>query len=116
MIEVASWDEIRRAVNYNKVVIVEYYDPDDKVSKELSMALKKINEVADPSILFLRVSIKRNPELVKDLRNIPCIRVYVNGRIVFEQQGGFGRRDLDLLVLRRSIRRVLRSFNITYKI
>lgn len=116
MIEITSVEELRRAMESYKVVIVEYYDPDDKVSREFSKAVKMLQRYLDPEGIILRVSVKKSPELVKDVKTVPCLRVYLFGKLVFEQQGGFGKRDLDLLVLRRSIRHTLRGLNVSFKI
>ena len=116
MYEVTSIEEIKRAINSNRVVIIEYYDPDSKESREFSKAVKAMERTLDPSILLLRVSIKRFPYLMDGIKEIPCIRVYLDGRLVFEQQGGFGKRDLDLMVLRRSIRSTLRGLNASFRI
>ncbi len=116
MYEVTSLDEIRRALKSNKIVIIEFYDPEDRCSREFSKAVRAMEQTLDPSILLLRVSAKEHPELLNGIKEIPCIRVYLDGRLVFEQQGGFGRRDLDLFVIRRSIRSTLRSLNVYAKI
>jgi len=116
MYEVSSIDEIKRAISSNRVVIIEYYDPDSRESREFSKAVKAMEHTLDPSILLLRVSIKKFPSLIDGIKEIPCIRVYLDGRLVFEQRGSFGNRDLDLIVLRRSIRSTLRNLNATFKI
>ncbi len=116
MIEVSNVEELRRAMSTYKVVIIEYYDPDDRVSREFSKAVKMLQKHLDPNGIILRVSLKEHPELASDVKTIPCLRVYLSGRLVFEQQGGFGNRDLDLMVLRRSIRHTLRGLNAAFKI
>lgn len=116
MVEVKDMEELKRALNFYKVVIVEYYDPDDEVSREFSKAVKMLQEHLDPEGIILRISKKDHPELASDVKTIPCLRVYLYGRLVFEQQGGFGNRELDLTVLRRSIRHTLRGLNVAFRI
>ncbi len=116
MIEISDPSEIKRAMNFYRVVIIEYYDPEDRVSQEFSRAVKMLQEHLDPSGIILRVSTRDHPELASDVKTIPCLRVYLDGRLVFEQQGGFGKRDLDLTVLRRSIRHTLRGLNVSFRI
>ncbi len=116
MIEVESKTDIERAILSNKVVIIEYYKENDSRNKEFSRAVKYLERHVDPSILVLRVCIDKNPELSKDIKDTPALRVYLDGKLVFEQYGSFGKSDLDLYVLRRSIRHVLRSFNISLKV
>ncbi len=116
MIEVSSREEIRRAIASNRVVVIEYYDRDSREGREFSKAVKYLEKHIDPSIIVLRVSAKDHPELLDGIKALPTIRMYLNGKLVFEQQGGFGNTELDLMVLRRSMRSVLRSFNIAFKI
>ncbi len=116
MIEVRSREEIDRAIASNRVVIIEYYDKESRIGREFSRAVKYLEKHIDPSILILRVSAREHPELLDGVKELPLLRVYLDGKLVFEQQGGFGKTDLDLMVLRRSIRSVLRSFNVAFKI
>jgi len=116
LIEISSRDDFIRAIKANKVVIVEYFDPDNENSKKFYLTIKDVERHVDPSILVARINIRKIPELSKGVHTLPCIRVFLDGEVVFEQQGVFGKRDLDLMVLRRGIRSVLRSRNVSLKI
>lgn len=116
ILEISTREELVRAIKANNVVVVEYYKPDSIESKKFGRVVKQLTRYADPRILFLRVNIDKNPQLGDGIDEIPCIRVYYKGKIIFEQKGSFGKEDLDLLVLRRSIRSVFHGFNIAFKI
>lgn len=116
MPEIRDPSDIKRAMNFYRVVIIEYYDPEDKVSREFSQAVKMLQKTIGPDGIILRVSTRDHPELAGDVKTVPCLRVFLNGKLVFEQQGGFGDRHLDLTVLRRSIRSTLRGLNIAFRI
>ncbi|ADI32286.1 thioredoxin family protein [Staphylothermus hellenicus] len=116
LVEISSKEEFFRAVKSNDVVIIEYYNQNSVESKKFSRVVKQLSRYADPRILFLRINIGKNPDLGEGVNEIPCIRVYYKGKMIFEQKGSFGREDLDLFVLRRSIRSVFYGFNIAFKI
>ncbi|ABN70358.1 hypothetical protein Smar_1266 [Staphylothermus marinus F1] len=116
LIEINSREELFRAIKSNDVVIIEYYNLDSHESKKFSRVVKLLSRYADPRILFLRINVGKNPDLSEGVNEIPCIRVYYKGKIIFEQKGSFGKEDLDLFVLRRSIRSVFHGFNIAFKI
>ncbi len=116
MIEINTRDDFIRAIKTNQVVIVEYFDPDNEESKKFYPTMKDVEKHVDPSILVLRINVKKTPELSNGIHTLPCIRVFLDGKVVFEQQGVFGRRELDLMVLRRGIRSVLRNRNVLLKI
>jgi len=116
MLEVASREEFIRALRANDVVMIEFYDPESRESSEFSYVVKELSKHADPRILVLRVNVKKTPELGVGVRTIPCLRIYYRGEVIFEQQGYFGKFDLDVYVLRRSIRSVFNSMNLGYRI
>ena len=77
MYEVSSIDEIKRAISSNRIVIIEYYDPDSRESREFSKAVKAMEHTLDPSILLLRVSIKKFPSLMDGIREIPLSLIHI---------------------------------------
>ncbi|MET1160634.1 MAG: thioredoxin [Thermoprotei archaeon] len=116
MLEVSSREELNRALRANDIVMIEYYDPESKKSREFNFVIKELVKYIDPRILVLRVNVKRAPELSSDVSTIPCLRVYYRGELIFEQQGYFGNVELDVYVLRRSIRSVFYDRNLKYRI
>ncbi len=116
VVEINNREDFIRALKANNIVVIEYYDPDDTESTRFDRVVKKLTKHADPRILFLKINISKNPELGDGVNKLPCLRVYYRGRIIFEQKGSFGKEDLDLYVLRRSIRSVFHGFNISFKI
>lgn len=116
MLEISSHEELMRALKANEVVFIGYYDPGSKEGMLFHDVYRELEKHVDPGILVLKINVRKNPELVKGLSTIPCIRVYYKGRLVFEQQGFFGKIDFDVYVLRRSIRSVFHELNISYRI
>jgi thioredoxin 1 len=116
VIEINNREDFIRALKANSIVVIEYYDPENEESTKFDKVVKKLTKYADPRILFLKININRNPELGGGVKELPCLRVYYRGKIIFEQKGSFGKEDLDLHVLRRSIRSVFHGFNISFKI
>lgn len=116
MLDISSREEFVRAIRSNSVVLIGYYDSESEMGKFFGRVYKELTKHVDPQILVLRVDTNRAVELSCDLKSSPCIRVYYMGKLVFEQRGFFGDLDLDLYVLRRSIRSVLRSYNLTYRV
>ncbi len=116
MLEISNREELIRALKANEVVLIGYYDPDSREGMMFHYIYRELQKHADPRILVLRVNTRKNPEFVKELPTVPCIRVYYKGRLVFEQQGFFGKLDLDVYVLRRSIRSVFHGLNISFRI
>ncbi len=114
-LEVDNKGLINRALRFYEVVVIEYYDPDNPVSYEFSRAVRAMAATSDPSVMYLRVNVKRHPELAEG-GEAPMLRVYHRGVLVFEQQGGFGKKDLDLYVLRKSIRETLRGLDINIRV
>ncbi len=116
MLEIKSREEFIRALKANDVVFIEYYDSSSDESKLFYDVMRELVKHIDPRILVLRIDARRYPELSKDVSHVPCLRIYYRGEIIFEQQGLFGIRDLDLYVLRRSIRSVFSDMNIAFKV
>jgi len=116
MFEVSSREELIRALNANDIVVIGYYDPDSPSGRFFIEMFNKLEKYVDPVILMLGINTRRNPELATDISSNPCIRVYYKGRVVFEQLDFFGKTDLDIYVLRRSIRTVLFNLNVKVKI
>lgn len=116
MLEINSREDLVRALRANEIVLIGYYDPDTREGMLFHDIYKELSKHADPRILVLRVNTRKNPEFMEELPTIPCIRVYYRGKVIFEQQGFFGKRDLDVYVLRRSIRSVFHGLNLAFKI
>jgi thioredoxin 1 len=116
MLKISTREEFVRALKANELVMIGYYDSGSKDSSIFRDIYRELVKHTDPRILPLIIDTKETPELANDLSTIPCIRLYYRGRLIFEQQGVFGDRELDVLVLRRSIRSVFHSLNLSFKI
>jgi hypothetical protein len=119
--ELNSMDELVRVLKAYKLVLIEYLDPfRDKESREHYYAFRKLSEIVsrnkDAIAVLVRIDMVPNISGYVDPRKTPLLRVYYDGKIVFEQYGGFSRRDFDLYVLRRSIRDVLYKLGLKYRV
>lgn len=116
MLEITSREELVRAIRANDVVLISYFSSDSEKNELFKNIMKELSKHLDPRILVLKVDAEKNPDLTSDVSELPCLRVYYRGRIIFEQVGFFGKPDLDVYVLRRSIRSVFHSMNIAFKV
>lgn len=115
MYELKSKEEFVRALRGNDVVLIEYYDPSSKECQIMHESMKEFSKYADKEILFCRVNVKEHPE-INSIIETPTLRVYYKGELVFEQIGVLSTVELNLRVVRRSIREVFRRRNINVKV
>ncbi|MEM0380387.1 MAG: thioredoxin [Desulfurococcaceae archaeon] len=116
MLSISSREEFIRAIKANDIVIIGYFDLDSEEGKFFNKVFTELSKYVDSRILVLHVDTSNYNELVSDLQHKRCIRVFIGGKLVFEQYDLFGDLDLDIFVLRRSIRSVLRENNVNYRI
>ncbi|MEM4469757.1 MAG: thioredoxin, partial [Desulfurococcaceae archaeon] len=76
---------------------------------------KEFSKHADKDILFCRVNVKEHPDIAS-VSDIPTLRVYYRGEVIFEQVGALSTVELNLKVVRRSIREVFKAHNINIKV
>ncbi|MGC8982483.1 MAG: thioredoxin family protein [Desulfurococcaceae archaeon] len=115
MYEVKSREELTRALKGNELVLIEYYEPGNKDCDIMGESIKEFAKHAGQVMLFCRVNVREHPE-VADVDVVPTIRLYYRGELVFEQIGSLSTVDLNLKVIRRSIREVLNARNIRARI
>ncbi len=117
MIVVSSKDELERIVKRNSIVVVEYYASWIPESRYFTSVMEELEKHASPDVRIVRVDLEK-VELDEELKDIvpPYVRVYVNGEVVFEQEGCFMDVSKDVLVLRRGIRDVLRKLGYRFKV
>jgi len=115
MYELKTKEELIRAIMGNEVVLIEYYEPENKDCEIMYESMKEFAKYADKSIFFCRVNIREHPEMA-DVSSIPALRVYYRGEVVFEQLGVLSSPELNLRVIRRSIREVFSNRNISIRV
>ena len=115
MIELKSKSEFIRTLQGNEIVLVEFYKPGDKDCEIMHETMKEFIKYADQNILFCRINIMEYPEF-EGIDKIPVIRLYYRSKLVFEQIGTLSTAELNLKVLRRSIREVFRSHNVGIRV
>lgn len=115
MYELRSKEELIRALKGNDLVLIEFYEPGNRDCDIMSESMKELAKYAEQVFLFCRVNVKEHPEIA-DVDEVPTLRVYYKGELVFEQIGSLSTVDLNLKVVRRSIRDVLRARNVQVRI
>ncbi len=117
--EIRDRNEFTRILKAYRLVLLQYLDPSrDKESRELYYAFRKLSEIVSGNrdVIAAIIRIDKYPELASDISKTPLLRVYYDGKVIFEQYGGFSERELDLYVIRRGIRSVLYKMNLNYRI
>lgn len=115
MYEIKSKEELARAILGSEVVLIEYYEPDNRDCEVMYESMKEFSKHADRDILFCRVNRREHPEIA-DVDSIPAVRVYYRGELVFEQLGVLSTVELTVKVIRRSIREVFHKRNIQVRV
>lgn len=115
MYELKSKEEFARALKGNEVVLIEYYEPENRDCEVMAQSMREFYKYADRNILFCRINTRDHPEIA-DVESTPAIRVYYRGELIFEQLGVLSTVELTVKVVRRSIREVFRKHNIDLKV
>jgi len=113
--EIRSKEEFVRAVKGNDVVLIELYDPDNDECVIMYESMKEFSKYADRNVLFCRLNVKEHPDVIK-APSTPMLQVYYKGELVFEQIGVLSTVELNMKVVRRSIREIFKSRNINVRI
>lgn len=116
MYELRSRDELERALRANELVIVLYYGERGPEQDTMMETLRRLEESADPRVLFCSVNVLEHPELVEGVDRVPHLKLYHNGEVVFEQVGSLTSAELNLFALRRGMRSVLAARNVNIRI
>lgn len=115
MYELKSKEEFIRALKGNELVLIEYYEPGNKECDVMNESMKELAKYAGQTVLFCRINVREHPE-IDSVSDVPAIRVYYRGEPIFEQIGSMSTVELNLRVVRRSIREVFRARNIQVRI
>jgi hypothetical protein len=116
MYELRSKEELVRALKGNDIVLIEYYEPQNKDCEIMYGSMKEFSKYADKNILFCRINVKEHPEIGGDVPYVPAVRLYYKGELIFEQLGALSTVELNLKVIRRSIREVLNKHNVRIRV
>lgn len=106
------------AVRRGGVTIAVFMRGGRRVSRYFSMVVEDLAWKMRATALFLLVDVDKLPGLAmrENVALLPALRLYVNGRCVWEQEGCFMDYEKDMLVLRRSIREALRAEGLDVRI
>ncbi len=118
MIKVRDREEYKKIISSSELVLVDFYSDSNPESRYFSMVLEDFAWRFRKHIKLIRVDMDEAKEIVEMERveSTPKVRLYLNGQCVFEQDGCFMDYEKDMIVLRRSIRSVLKKYGLSYKI
>ncbi len=117
MITTSNVDELREVINKFRIVLVAFID---KKSDYYSIAhvLRFFEKIREPSIysVVFTITDDNKSRVVSELgvKDIPTIRLYINGNIALEQYGVFESYDSNLYALKEGVKSVLRSRGIRF--
>lgn len=113
MYEISNQEEFDRAINSNRVVFVLYYwVRKNKETETFIETLKKLEEKSDPEVLFCSVDVNKLPALAPNKGSRPLLKVYYDGKVVFEQEGCLTDVDLNTQAVRRGLRSVFAQLQV----
>jgi len=117
MIRITSLDEMNEFVSSNKLALIGFVDSSKEADRVIIRVLNYLEGRIGTHISFALCDVREAREVAKvlALTKTPYIKLYLNGRSIFEQEGSFNSFERDVYVLRISIKEVLRSKGIWLK-
>lgn len=113
MYEIVNEEEFDRAINGNRIVFVLYYwVRRNKETETFIETLRKLEERSDPEVLFCSVDANKLPRLAPNKGSKPLLKVYYEGKVVFEQEGCLTDVDLNTQAVRRGLKSVFAQLQI----
>ena len=102
--EVRSKKELDEIIKTHRAVLVEFRDHNKFESRYMTRILESLASVITRDIELVYIDVSRNDEVARELDETPTLRLYVNGRLVWEQEGCLLNEEADKLAIRRGIR------------
>ena len=118
MLKVRDREEYKRIIKSSELVLVDFHSDSNPESRYFSMVLEDFAWRFRKYIKLVRVDFDEAKEIIEmeNVDSTPKVRLYFNGRCIFEQDGCFMDYEKDMTVLRRGIRSVLKKYGLRYKI
>ena len=117
MLKITNVKDINNFINANKLALIGFIDStkteDRNFVKVLNYLEKKIGNVVSFALCDLRENI--DISRLHSITKTPVIKLYHNGKSIFEQEGTFNNFETDVYVLRISIKDVLRNRGVWLK-
>ncbi len=115
VVYVRSKDELENLIRSSRIVLVVYVDRSEE-SRSLGYAAKMFERLREPIITVAVIDVVEvlDKRLLAEIKDVPQVKLYVNGEIVFEQKGGMGYYQKDFIVLKEGIKSVLTGRGIRF--
>ncbi len=119
MINTSSIDELREVISRFRIVLVAFIDKKSDYYN-IARVLRFFERIREPSIysIIFTITDSNRDRVLSELgvKDIPTIRLYVDGNIVLEQYGVFDSYNSNLYALKEGVKSVLKSRGIRFLI
>lgn len=118
IIEEARPQELEQIVKENKIVLIEYVSRAKRESRYFHSLIKDFSFKVLNKIKIVTIDLDKYPELwgKENIVLLPCLKLFLNGENIWEQEGCFMDYTKDMLILRRSIREALKRKGLNIRI
>ncbi|MET1101243.1 MAG: thioredoxin family protein [Pyrodictiaceae archaeon] len=114
VINATSLEEVKKIIDSSKLVLLLAYDSRAPNGRYISGLIDDIAYTIEPVVSVIKVDVSDNDEILEHLsiRSIPRLRLYLNGRIIWEQIGFFMNYSSDKYAIRRGMLKALRNYGL----
>ncbi len=118
MLRPHSIDEYEAIVRSSELVLVEFYSASNPLSRYFSRIVEDLAERLGPRAVLVRVDVDESPQIAEheEVEELPYVKLYYRGRLVWSQEGCFGNYSADILAARKGIRQVFRAMGVPLRI
>lgn len=102
--EIRSKRELEELVRSCRAVLVEFRDHTTFEGRYFTRVLESLASVIAHDIELAYIDVTKRRELASNVDRTPALRLYVEGRVVWEQEGCLLNEEADKMAIRRGIR------------
>ncbi len=111
--ELESYSELESFISRNRIALIAFVSRDSKLWRYLESLLRHFEQRAGYLISFAMIDIEKAkshlPSEQAEIARKSClIRLYFDGKCIFEQEGVFGNLESDFQALRHGVKDVLK--------
>jgi len=114
MFKITNVEDVRKFISSNKLALIGFINSSKSEDKNFIKVLNYLEKRIGNVISFALCDLKDNVDIssTHSITKTPLIKLYYNGKSIFEQEGSFDNFETDIYVLRISIKDVLRTIGI----